>query len=612
MKMSLRDGLKLSLSLLTKRDQKLLFLAFLVQISLSVLDLIGIGAIAAVVAIAVSVIQGSPTPDSISRFVDFLGGNDLSSYKIVVVLSISAVVLFCCKTILTALITRRQLKFLANRDAAVSTTLMSKLINQSILVIQERPTQETINGLTVGVSAAITQFLGTLLIVSSELSLLVIVGVALIFVNPLVSLGAIFLFGLAGLVLNKALGNTAQQLGKESSELFVSQANAIATTVSSFRELTVMNREKFFQERFAEARWRGAQLNAKSLFLGQISRYVFELTLVLGGFALAATQFFYNDALVAVTTLSLFLAAGTRLMPSMLRLQTGLISMRGALGASRFMVDLNLRLNTQLSSASSKPSISENSIRVNERESRSIEIINLGFKYPDQNSFAIRRLNLSVPSGTSLGIIGKSGAGKSTLVDLILGVLDPMEGEIKIGSASPKDQRLNEPGVIGYVPQEISLIQGSLEENIALGLKETEYETSWIWEALEVAQLADFVKSLPNGLKTEVGERGVKLSGGQRQRVGLARAILSRPSVLILDEATSSLDVETEFEITDAISKLPHNVTKIVIAHRLATIQNLDLICILEDGKISQHGSFDKLRKLENILANQVDLLGNN
>jgi ABC-type multidrug transport system fused ATPase/permease subunit len=166
--------------------------------------------------------------------------------------------------------------------------------------------------------------------------------------------------------------------------------------------------------------------------------------------------------------------------------------------------------------------------------------------------------------------------------------------------------------LIGYVPQDIVLIPGSIEENIALGLHSNQYEIDWIWEALEAAQLSEFVKSLPNQLETEVGERGVRLSGGQRQRIGLARAMLSQPSLLILDEATSSLDVETESGITDALTRLSHDVTKIVIAHRLATIQKLDQICILEDGKIIQLGTFEELRKLDNILANQADLLGNN
>jgi ABC-type multidrug transport system fused ATPase/permease subunit len=612
MKMSLRDGLKLSLSLLTKRDQKLLFLAFLVQISLSVLDLIGIGAIAAVVAIAVSVIQESSLPTSVTTVLDFFNIPYADPYQTVVFLAVAAVFLFSSKTILTALITKRQLKFLANRDAAASTKLMRTLIQQSILTIQERPSQETINGLTYGVSAATTQFLGNFLIVSSEASLLLIVSIALFFANPIVAAGALILFGIVGLILNKILGNFAQRMGQENSQLNVMQATAIQTTISGYRELSVMDRQSFFSERFAAARWRGAQLTANTLFLSQISRYVFELTLILGGFTLAATQFAANDALTAVTTLSLFLAAGTRLMPSMLRLQTGIVYMKGAIGGAQLMVNLKQRLDQVNSVPTTSNALLNQSIRNLNKKSVSIQVKDLTFTYPNKETPAINNISLEVPAGSSLGLIGKSGSGKSTLVDLILGVLFTDMGKIEIDDLSPSEIRTQRKGLIGYVPQDITLIPGTIEENVALGLQSNQYEIDWIWEALEAAQLSDFVRSLPDQLNTDVGERGVRLSGGQRQRIGLARAMLSQPSLLILDEATSSLDVETESEITEALTRLPHDVTKIVIAHRLATIQKLDQICILEDGKITQLGSFEELRKLDNILANQADLLSNN
>ena len=612
MKLSLRDGLKLSLSLLTKRDQKLLFLAFLVQISLSVLDLIGIGAIAAVVAIAVSVIQESSLPTSVTTVLDFFSIPYADPYQTVVFLALAAVFLFSLKTILTALITKRQLKFLANRDAAASTELMRTLVSQSILIIQERPSQETINGLTVGVSAATTYFLGNLLMVSSEISLLVVVTLALLIANPLVALGSLILFGVVGFILSRTLGNSAQELYRKSSELNIAQGIAIQTTISGFRELSVMDRQQFFSERFNSLRWEGARLSASALFLGQISRYAFELTLVLGGFILAATQFIANDALTAITTLSLFLAAGTRLMPSMLRLQTGVISMKSALGQANFMITLKQRLKSADKAINASQDYKLESIRNLSKKPVFIKVDNLKFTYPGNNSPSIHEVSLEILAGSSLGLIGRSGSGKSTLIDLLLGVLVPNSGSIEINGLPPRDIRVQKRGLIGYVPQDILLIPGTIEENIALGLQSNQYEIDWIWEALEAAQLSEFVKSLPNQLETEVGERGVRLSGGQRQRIGLARAMLSQPSLLILDEATSSLDVETESGITDALTKLPHDVTKIVIAHRLATIQKLDQICILEDGKITQLGSFEELRKLDNILANQADLLSKN
>jgi ABC-type multidrug transport system fused ATPase/permease subunit len=597
MKMSLRDGLKLSLSLLTKRDQKLLFLAFLVQISLSVLDLIGIGAIAAVVAIAVSVIQNVEIPSAIKSVLSFFGQGDLSAYNSVIALSIAAAVLFSSKTLVTALITKRQFTFLANRDALASTKLMQEFVNHSILTIQARPAQETISALTAGVTSATTNFLGNLIIVSSEGSLLLIVSIALLLNSPAVAICAILLFGVVGVILHKILGNVAQDMGRENNTQAVAQAAAIQTTISAYRELSVMNRQDFFNAEFARARWRGAHLSANGLFLGQISRYVFELTLVLGAFALAASQFIFNDAVTAITTLSVFLAAGTRLLPSLLRLQTGLVIMKGSLGGSQLMVDLRKRLDQTPINFTMNSDRSRQSVRNNASVAYSLNLNDVTFIYPTNEKPALRHINLQVDSGKTLGLIGRSGSGKSTLVDLILGVLIPNSGDILINGMDPIKARQNFVGSISYVPQDITLISGNIEANVALGLNKDQYEIEWIWESLEAAQLADFVKSLPEQLNTEVGERGVRLSGGQRQRIGLARALLSQPSLLILDEATSALDMETESEITSALAQIKHPITKIVIAHRLGTVQHLDRICILDEGEIRATGVFSDLAK---------------
>jgi ABC-type multidrug transport system fused ATPase/permease subunit len=612
MKMSLRDGLKLSLSMLTKRDQKLLFLAFLVQISLSVLDLIGIGAIAAVVSITVSVIQGSDLPNLVLKLFDSVSFDYSDPYQTVLVLGSMAAVILIIKTILSALISRWQLQFLANRDALAATKLLSELLKSSVLIVQKRQTQETIYALTVSVYAATVTFLGNLLIVSTEISLLFFVTVALLLIDPLVTIGAILLFGLLGLVLQKSLGAYAQRLGQESNVHSVTQASSIQVSISAFRELSVMQRQGFFNEKFSTSRWQSSKLAAQTLFASQVSRYAYEIALVFGAFSLAMFQFLLNSAVVALTTLSLFLAAATRLLPSMLRLQSGLISMRNSIGKTAPLRDLKSRIEIERSELAGHFDGLKTKIRQRNKGAFEVELKDVHFSYGESEKSVLNGLTLTIPAGSSLGIIGKSGSGKTTLVDILLGVLKPESGTAKVNNLDPLEARKQYPGDICYVPQDIILISGTIEENVTLGLYPDQYELAWVWEALKSAKLYEFVKSLPEQLDTEVGERGVRLSGGQRQRIGLARAMLSQPSLLILDEATSSLDVETESEITDALTELPHAVTKIVIAHRLATIQKLDQICILEDGKITQLGSFEELRKLDNILANQADLLSNN
>jgi ABC-type bacteriocin/lantibiotic exporter with double-glycine peptidase domain len=261
------------------------------------------------------------------------------------------------------------------------------------------------------------------------------------------------------------------------------------------------------------------------------------------------------------------------------------------------MVDLRKRLDQTPINFTMNSDRSRQSVRNNASVAYSLNLNDVTFIYPTNEKPALRHINLQVDSGKTLGLIGRSGSGKSTLVDLILGVLIPNSGDILINGMDPIKARQNFVGSISYVPQDITLISGNIEANVALGLNKDQYEIEWIWESLEAAQLADFVKSLPEQLNTEVGERGVRLSGGQRQRIGLARALLSQPSLLILDEATSALDMETESEITSALAQIKHPITKIVIAHRLGTVQHLDRICILDEGEIRATGVFSDLAK---------------
>ncbi len=235
---------------------------------------------------------------------------------------------------------------------------------------------------------------------------------------------------------------------------------------------------------------------------------------------------------------------------------------------------------------------------------------NLSFRYANAPLDVLSEINLQLDAGKTLAIVGASGAGKSTLVDLILGVLNPSSGEVLVSGMSPLAAIREYAGDIAYVPQDVSITTGSIKENITIGYDESEFSDDQILEAISLAQLNEFVSNSKYGINTQVGDRGSSLSGGQRQRLGIARALVSKPKLLILDEATSSLDAESEARISEAILNLKGRVTVVVVAHRLSTVRHADQIIYLKAGKVIGSGSFEELRDSIPEFENQAKLMG--
>jgi ABC-type branched-subunit amino acid transport system ATPase component len=225
-----------------------------------------------------------------------------------------------------------------------------------------------------------------------------------------------------------------------------------------------------------------------------------------------------------------------------------------------------------------------------------IKVSHVSLKYPTRNFPALNKATFTIESGEFVAIIGSTGAGKSTLVDLILGVLIPDSGQILIGDLHPLEAVTQWPGAISYVPQDSFIIQGTIRQNVTMGYPIESCSDKIIWEALEMAKLADFVKTLHLGLENLVGDRGTFMSGGQRQRLGIARSLLTKPKLLILDESTSSLDLKTEYEIIKSIKELKGRMTIVMIAHRLSTIKDADKIIYLDEGIIKHIGKFEDVR----------------
>jgi ABC-type bacteriocin/lantibiotic exporter with double-glycine peptidase domain len=239
-----------------------------------------------------------------------------------------------------------------------------------------------------------------------------------------------------------------------------------------------------------------------------------------------------------------------------------------------------------------------------------IKITDVSLTYPENYLPSIHKVSAEIEESSIVAIVGPSGAGKTTLVDVLLGVIQPDHGDVKISGISPIDAISKWPGAISYVPQDVLIVEGTIRHNVALGFPSSSIENDRILSAIEDAALAEFVKSLPNGLDTQVGENGARLSGGQRQRLGIARALYTNPKLLVLDEATSALDGETELLVTDSIQKLKGRVTVVLIAHRLSTVRNADIVIYMQSGQLQALGTFDEVRKQIPNFDHQAHLMG--
>jgi ATP-binding cassette subfamily C protein len=434
----------------------------------------------------------------------------------------------------------------------------------------------------------------------TDLFLIFITTIALLIIDPYFTIFIFIYFILVGLILFKIQQSVSRKYGLTLSKIRLDFSDKIYEYHDNYREITLRGSKNIYNEELNKFREIQSITSAKSAFLQIQSKYIFESSIIFGAISFSLLQFLLKDIGHATVSLALFITAATRIAPTLLRLQNTLTQISGISGFSNSTIDLaNLVVNEII-----EPKLNES------KKSLNLRLENVHFQYPENSAFALQDINLEIIHNSFTAIVGPTGSGKSTLLDLCLGFLTPSKGNIQLFGQLPNLFSVENPGKISIIPQRINITKGTIRDNISLGFFNIGTDEEFLWEVLKKVKLDDYIFNMPNKLDSTIGEFGSKISGGQRQRLAIARALYTSPIIIGFDEATSSLDAETEQSISEMLLLLRGNCTIITVAHRLSSIKNADSVIYMERGKILATGNFEEVKNSVPNFRTQANLMG--
>jgi ABC-type multidrug transport system fused ATPase/permease subunit len=562
-------------SYLSIRERLFVLTSVFVRFVLVSLDLVGIF----LIGVVVSLLSGTtiaPT-STLSYILNWLTNHGLrNGYAVILGVAIG---FFILKGFLSFLLTHITASYVGKLESQKAALIFAGMFKSKLDGIEHYGRQDILHGLTSSVYSAFAQTIvvGTTLI--GELGLLLGISVYLAITNFVLFLCVAILFGLVGYFMQVTVGRRSGLYAQLQNDSLLESQATILDALANFRQLAIPTRSKFFELEFERHRTVTSRFNSMYSTLSTLPRYITEIAVMLGVGILVIQRAIAGDTVISATTIAVFLAGIFRIVASMLPLQNALSSLKRIRHEARLGFEMaRLYLPFELSSSvQSGPQDLETFI----------EFRNVSFRYSENSPWILKNVSFQILQGDYVALSGKSGVGKSTIADLIIGLRTPTEGTVLIAGLSPIEYARVNTTDIAYVPQATHLIQGSIRENITLEPGAANFDSVRMHKALASAHLTEFISSLPNGLNTLLGPKGRSLSGGQAQRIGLARALYIGPKLLILDEATSSLDSETEIAVRDSLRKLTGNVTCVVIAHRPETLNLANKVIELGPGKFS-------------------------
>lgn len=603
--MKVLDALRSSFNFMTPRERRSWATLTILRSALSILDLAGVMAIGFVAtSIAFFVARGSD-PERVIEFAGLklaaVNANTLP-YAAAIILT-----LFLSKSVFSVLLSRKSAYFVAQVEARSAKAIAEEIFTADLDSARERSREEIMFAIQVGSPSAFNSLLNSMSTIISEFTLFVLICLGFFLVNPLATLAAIVYFGIVAYIIQLFVGKRTAFFSKRSVRGSIRANVYVSDLIAVFRELSVLGLRGNYIERLYQARLESANSVATQVFLRGMPRYIIEASLLLGISALAVFQALSGNIVESAATLGVFLAGGFRLTGALLPLQSSVIEIQATIPRAQLAQQILRTHSQQMQDFESAKSVKKETERVDGPVG--VRLNNVTYTYPTASEPSLYCVNLKIEAGQQAALIGVSGAGKSTIADIVSGVLNPQQGLVEFDSSGVELTKDSLVGRISYVPQKPGLVAGSIAANVALALDEDKVDRALVLKSLERAHLSEVITALPEGIDTDIGNLRDGLSGGQLQRVGLARALYTNPSLLIMDEATSALDAESEAEIAAALNQMRGEVTVLLIAHRLNTIQHSDVVFLVEAGKIRDSGTFKELQQRNDSVSKLVELM---
>ena len=571
--------------LLSRRDQRLAVVLLGMMLGGAILEMVGVAAIPAFIALL-------SDPSRLTKYRPIKRALDMwpahSQRELVLAGAAVLLAIFVIKNVYATVLLLVQSRYATRRQVSIARRLFEAYLRAPYTFHLQRNSAE----LQRNANNEAMDVVGGVLLPGLTLTLETATSVAilglLLLAEPFVSVIALVLLGGATALFIKTVRRRLNYYGKLAQDFRLRMIQSVNESLGSIKVTTVLGRADHFLRSYGGHVDGFADATRFKMVMAELPRLYLETVAMIGMLGIAALLLMQNRPIESVIpTLSLLAVAIVRMIPSFNRITAGLTSIRfGRFSLDAVHRDLcELDLGRDASCLTRQEASFEHELRLE----------GVSFRYEGAAADSLADVSLCIPRGSAVGIVGPTGSGKTTLVDVIIGLLRPTEGRLLIDGVELSGRESAWQRRLGYVPQDVYLVDDSIRRNIAFGISEAEIDEQSVLQAVVAAQLSEFISSLPDGLNTIVGDRGVRLSGGQRQRIGIARALYHRPDVLVMDEATSSLDSETEQYVMEAVEKMRGHTTMIIIAHRMSTVRACDRLFVLRGGALVESGSYEDL-----------------
>jgi ATP-binding cassette subfamily C protein len=574
-------AVKSSLAFMTPKERHRWYLLTGLRSILSLFDLIAILAIGFVVTSTAIFLTSGSDP---SRILEFAGLQiPAVNAQTLPWVSASVLAMFILKALFSVILTRKAAFFVARVEARSARTIAEISFGGDLGDARKRSREEIMYAIQSGSPHAFNTLLNSVNVFLTESMLFIVICIGFLFVDPWATLAAVAYFGLIAFIMQYFVGSLMTKAGSIAAEGAVEANKAISDLLSVFRELLVLGKRKKYIDGIYRARVAAAESAATQYYLSGMPRYIIEAALLVGVALFVLAQALAGDIVKSAATIGVFLSGGFRLTAALLPLQNSLLTINGVLPSARTAHEILDRVKNR-QGVQSEGSLG-NSYRAIPTQTKSgqppvavgVRFASVSFTYPGTLVSTLKGASFEIEPGTQVALMGPSGSGKSTIADLLCGVLSPSSGSIsryaqEAGHSSPREM-----GSVSYVPQQPGLVSGTILDNVALAENSANIDRDHAIEAIRLAHLGELIKELPLGLDTPLGKLKDGLSGGQIQRLGLARALYTKPGLLVMDEATSALDAQSEAEIQRALEDMRGKVTVDLIARNPSIDRIIDL-----------------------------------